>query len=213
MHGRIGAEWNDLIAELVVAGQQSVRAGLAIASGGNLSARLPNSDGILITGSGTYLDRLDRESFSLLGPNGEHTTGCEPSSEWRLHTETYRHRPDGRVVLHLHPEVSITLDILGIPIRQFTLDHVAYIPRIERIGFYPNGSIELATNAARAMDNADCVILGHHGCSVLGSTVDDALRKVNNLEQAARMTYSLAVLGDLSSEFPTELRATAVHTT
>jgi L-fuculose-phosphate aldolase len=212
MPAAIGSEWDGVLNELMVAGRASVQAGLAIASGGNLSARRDVSSDFVVTGSGTYLDRLTREDFALLSSDGTRLAGCAPSSEWRLHSETYRQRPDGRVILHLHPEVSVTLDLLGIPIRQLTLDHVAYIPHIARIDFYPNGSPELAVHAARAMADADCVILGHHGCSVLGFGINDALRKVNNLEQAARMTYALAVLGDTSTEFPRELRATAVHT-
>ncbi|QYH36014.1 class II aldolase/adducin family protein [Salinibacterium sp. M195] len=211
MPAGIGPEWDGVIAELIAAGRQSVEDGLAIASGGNFSVRLEGSDDFLITGTGTHLNRLTRDSFALLTASGERVEGCAPSSEWRLHSEAYRQRPDGRVLLHLHPEVCVTLDLLGIPIRQMTLDHVAYIPRIERIGFYPNGSPQLGTEAAQAMTRADCVILGNHGCSVIGSSVDDALRKINNLEQAARMTMAMAMLGDRSTEFPRELRSSAVH--
>jgi L-fuculose-phosphate aldolase len=88
---------------------------------------------------------------------------------------------------------------------------VAYIPTIARIPFFPNGSQELATEAGNAMRQADCVVLGNHGCSVLGETVDDAFRRANNLEQAARMTYRFLVLGDKKTEFPPALKKTAVH--
>lgn len=206
----IGPEWDDQVAEMIAAGKQSADAGLAIASGGNFSVRRDESGDFIVTGTGTHLDRLTRDSFALLSSDGEHLAGCAPSSEWRLHSEAYRQRPKSRV-LHLHPEACVTLDLLGISIRQLTLDHVAYIPRIERIGFYPNGSHELAIKAADAMTRADCVILGNHGCSVIGSSVDDALRKINNLEQAARMTLAMAALGDRSTEFPKELRSSAVH--
>lgn len=208
---RVGPEWDGPISELASVGQLSVSAGLAIASGGNLSARLEGRDEFIVTGSGTYLDRLTHDSFALLSSDGLMLAGCRPSSEWRLHSAAYRCRPDQRAILHLHPEMSLTLDLLGIPIRQLTLDHVAYVPRIQRIGFYPNGSQELADQAARALREADCVILGHHGCLVVGHSVEDALRKVQNLEQAARMTYALAVAGNRSAEFPLELRQTATH--
>ncbi|MCU1635212.1 MAG: class aldolase/adducin family protein [Cryobacterium sp.] len=192
-------------------GQQSVRGGLAIASGGNFSARDTESGGFIVTGTGTFLDRLTPDHFALMSEHGEHVGGIAPSSEWKLHHEVFRRRPDANVVLHLHPEVCVAVDALGYPIRQLTLDHVAYVPRIGRIPFYPNGSVELAVESAKAMTDTDCVILGNHGCSVLGSSVDDAFRKVNNLEQAARMTYMLLTLGDASTEFPRELRRDAVH--
>lgn len=207
----IGPEWDGLISELSRAGVASVQAGLAIASGGNFSARLHETGDVLITATGAFLDRLTRESFSLLSAGGDVLTSSRPSSEWRLHHEVFRERPDARVIMHLHPEVCVALDMLDVPIRQMTLDHVAYIPTIARIPFFPNGSQQLASEAGRAMRDADCLVLGNHGCSVLGATVDDAFRRANNLEQAARMTYRFLSLGDRSTEFPTSLRATAVH--
>nr|WP_246323689.1 class II aldolase/adducin family protein [Alpinimonas psychrophila] len=193
------------------AGAASVQAGLAIASGGNFSARLHESGNVLVTATGAFLNRLTRESFALLSPDGVALTTIRPSSEWRLHHEVFRVRPDANVIMHLHPEVCVALDMLEVPIRQMTLDHVAYIPTIARIPFFPNGSQALASEAGNAMRHADCLVLGNHGCSVLGTTVDDAFRRANNLEQAARMTYNFLVLGDKETEFPPALRATAVH--
>ncbi|MFC4223967.1 class II aldolase/adducin family protein [Lysinibacter cavernae] len=208
---RIGTEWDETIAAFRSVGKAGVRQNLVIASGGNFSARDLVTGNILVTASGTFLDDVTREGLSLLNERGEHIAGAAPSSEWRLHHETYRARPDATVILHLHPEVSVTVDALGQPIRQLTLDHVAYVPKIGRIPFYPNGSTELAVEAAKAMRDCDCIILGNHGCSVLSTSVADAFRKAQNLEQAARMTMSLLALGDTTTEFPQELRATAVH--
>ncbi|MEO6511507.1 MAG: class II aldolase/adducin family protein [Nocardioides sp.] len=206
-----GAGWDDTIAEFQRVGQVAVRQNLVIASGGNFSARDARTGHILVTRSGAFLDSISATDVSLLSSAGEHLAGPAPSSEWRLHHEVYRQRPDALVVLHLHPEASVTVDALGHRVRQLTLDHVAYVPRIERIPFYPNGSEELALHAATAMQECDCVILGHHGCSVLSTTVADAFRKAQNLEQAARMTMSLLTVGDTTTEFPAELRSTAVH--
>jgi L-fuculose-phosphate aldolase len=211
MPRRIADEWADVMEQLGDVGRQSVLTGLAIASGGNFSARLVGSGDFIVTATGAFLDRLTPDHFALMSADGTHRSGPAPSSEWKLHHEVYRRRPDASVVLHLHPEACVTVDALGFPVRQLTLDHVAYVPRIERVPFYPNGSAELAVEAAKAMANADCVILGNHGCSVAGSSVDDAFRKVNNLEQAARMTHMLLAVGDESTEFPRELRETAVH--
>ncbi|WP_326550549.1 class II aldolase/adducin family protein [Micromonospora sp. NBC_01813] len=53
----------DLRDQLAYLGRDVVRAGLVVGSGGNLSARLPDGDDCWVTGSGTWLDRLDRASF------------------------------------------------------------------------------------------------------------------------------------------------------
>jgi len=54
----------DLRDQLAYVGQDVVRAGLVVGSGGNLSARLPDGDSCWVTAGGTWLDRLDRASFT-----------------------------------------------------------------------------------------------------------------------------------------------------
>lgn len=54
----------DLRDQLAYVGQDVVRAGLVVGSGGNLSARLPGGDSCWVTAGGTWLDRLDRASFA-----------------------------------------------------------------------------------------------------------------------------------------------------
>ncbi|MGX7677072.1 class II aldolase/adducin family protein [Plantactinospora sp. DSM 117369] len=53
----------DLRDQLAYVGQDVVRTGLVVGSGGNLSARLPDGDSCWVTAGGTWLDRLDRPSF------------------------------------------------------------------------------------------------------------------------------------------------------
>jgi L-fuculose-phosphate aldolase len=204
-------QWDGVIARFCAIGLAAVERGLVIASAGNLSARDPATGEIIVTASGSYFDALTRDSFALLSADGTHIDGPKPSSEWRLHHSVYLVRPDATVVMHLHPEFSVMLDEMELPIRQHMLDHVAYVPKIGRVPFFPNGSFALAEAAAEAMRDCDAIVLGHHGCSVLSTDPDDAFRKAQNLEQAARMTYRMAVLGDRHTEFPIDQRATAIH--
>lgn len=203
--------WATAYADMTRIGRQAVESGLVLASGGNLSVREPGTDRFAVTGRGTYLDRLEAADFVQLDLSGSVLGAGEPSSEWRLHQRTYLARPDVDAIVHLHPEHAVLLDALGKPIRLLTLDHVAYVGRIERIPFYPNGSDELADAAVAASRDCDCIVLGYHGCSALGRSMDDAYRKAVNLESAARATYRMLLLGDETTEFPPESRATALH--
>lgn len=204
--------WVTATADLARVGADAVASGLALASGGNLSARLPGTDEFIVTGKGTFLDWLEPADFVRMRLDGTALDADRtPSSEWRLHQRTYQERPDVNAIVHLHPEHAVLVDALGKPIRLLTLDHVAYVSRIARIDFYPNGSDELADNAAVAARQSDCVILAHHGCSTMSVTVQDAYRKALNLESAARATYRLLAVGDETTEFPPHLRATAIH--
>ncbi len=194
-----------LLEQLADAGRTVVGRGLVVASGGNLSARVPLTDAFVVTATGTWLDRLTPADFVVLGPDGRRRGGAErPSVEWKLHQRTYAVREDVTAVVHLHPQHVLLVDILGQPIRLVTSDHQVYVGSVGRIPFLPAGSQEVADAAAEAARGHNAVVLAHHGCSALGESVEMALRRAMNLEEAATMTYRLLLAGDTTAEFPPE---------
>lgn len=200
-----------LIAELVDAGRHVVDRGLVQASGGNLSVRLPGTDRFLVTGSGTWLDRLTPQDLAEMTLDGERRAGADrPSVEWRLHQRTYAVRPDVGAIVHLHPQHVLLVDMLGVPIRFTTLDHQYYLGSAGWVPFLPSGSDEVADAAAEAARDHDAVVLAHHGCSALGDSVSMALRRALNLEEAARMTYRLHVAGNTTADFPQEWKGNII---
>lgn len=189
--------------QLADVGRSAVERGLVVASGGNLSARVPARDAFLITAAGTWLDRLGPEDFTLVGLDGTVLDGSpRPSTEWRLHQRTYQVRPDANAIVHLHPQTAVVLDALGHGIRLLTLDDMAYLREVRRIPFFPNGSDELAEAAAAASLGCDVIILAHHGCSTIGDTIEMAHRRALVLELAAQNTALCLQLGDRDTAFP-----------
>lgn len=216
MPGYVGGDPRDQLAH---AGLALVTAGLVVGSGGNLSARVPGADTIWVTGAGTWLDRLDRPDFvevrladgtvvadtSPVGgdvlPGSGPAPGrvAAPTSELALHLATYRVRPDVCAVVHLHPQTALLLDALGEPVRLVTTDHVYYLRRVVRTPFRPPGGREVAELAARAVaDGTNCVLLAHHGCSVLADSVELAHKRALYLEEAAQLTYRALAAGRLA---------------
>ncbi|MBO9625893.1 MAG: class II aldolase/adducin family protein [Microbacterium sp.] len=193
-----------LIAELSSVGADTVARGLALASGGNLSARI-DEDTFVVTGSGTWLDRLTPADFSVMNLAGEVVGGSpRPSSEWKLHQRSYLTRPDVNAVVHVHPQHAVLLDALGHAVRLITLDHAYYVRSVGTTPYFPNGSDELADSAAEQAQQHDCIIMGHHGCSALGDSIGMAFRRALNLEEAATATYRALLLGDTTTTFPAE---------
>ena len=202
----------ELLDQLTEVGRTAVRSGLALASGGNLSARLPGSEEFVVTGAGTWLDRLTPADFAVMTLDGEVVGGAErPSSEWKLHQRTYRVRPDVNAVVHLHPQHAVLVDALGHRIRLITLDHACYVRSVGTVPYSPNGSDELADGAAEQARQHDCIVLSHHGCSALGPDVGMAFRRALNLEEAATATYRALLLGDTGCTFPPEALAGLRH--
>ncbi|GAA1847342.1 class II aldolase/adducin family protein [Brevibacterium marinum] len=194
-----------LVSELSRIGQDAVQKGLALASGGNLSVRVPGADEFAVTGAGTFLDRLTVDTYAVVDLEGnvsDDESSTRPSSEWKLHQRTYQARPDVNCIIHLHPQYAVLLDALGHRVRLFTLDHAFYVKSIGRTDFYPNGSEELADTAATQAASHNCIIMGHHGSSAIGPDIEMAYRRAVNMEQAAEATYRALLLGDTDSEFP-----------
>jgi len=193
----------EAVGQLIEVGRLAVERGLVLASGGNLSARLPGEPEFVVTGAGTWLDRLTPADFSVLTMDGAVVAGAErPSTEWKLHQRTYRARPDVHAVVHLHPQHAVLVDALGHPIRLLTLDHATYVRSVGTVAYFPNGSDELADAAAEQAREHDCIVLSHHGCSALGADVGMAFRRALNLEEAAIATYRCLLLGDTTTTFP-----------
>jgi ribulose-5-phosphate 4-epimerase/fuculose-1-phosphate aldolase len=198
----------DLRDQLAHVGYDVVQAGLVVGSGGNLSARIPDEDAIWVTASGSWLDRLSRNTFTAVRiEDGEPATigtlpppRLEPTSEIALHLALYRARPDVNAVVHLHPQTALLLDALGEHVRIVTTDHAYYLRRVSTVPFrLPGGPEVAALTAAMAADGTDCLVLSHHGSVVMGDSVELAHKRARNLEEAAQLTYRALAAGRLEN--------------
>ena len=200
----------DLVEQLADAGREVVARRLVLASGGNLSARLHEGRRFVVTGAGTWLDRLGPGDFSIVSVDDETLEGRafdgqpRPSVEWKLHQRIYAARPDVEAVIHLHPQAAVLLDAMGHEVRLITSDHVFYLRRVVRVPFYPAGSVEIADAVAAATRDCDVVIMANHGSAAVGDSVAMALRRALNLEEAAEATFRCLALGDTTTTFPTQ---------
>jgi L-fuculose-phosphate aldolase len=180
--------------------------------------RVRISDGAVVSGAAgpSARDRAVRPAAGMspgrrpaAGRAGSDGTagGPAPTSELALHLATYRLRPDVNAIIHLHPQAVLLLDAIGEPIRLVTTDHAFYVREIVTAPFRPPGSAALAGEAAAAAaGGVNCVVLSHHGCSVLADGVELAHKRVRNLDEAARLTYRALAVGALPAlrEIPQE---------
>jgi L-fuculose-phosphate aldolase len=184
-----------LLHELMLTGKKVVERGLAVGSGGNLSFRTPGTETFSITGTGTQLDDLNVDSFAKMNLNGDHLSGVKPSSEFRVHLESYLSRPDVNVCIHLHPQASVLAAALDLDTKFLTIDHVYYLRKVTRIPWIRSGTQEIANACAEAAKESNVIILENHGCVVLANSVALAYSRVLNLEEASELTIRCKQLG------------------
>jgi L-fuculose-phosphate aldolase len=193
---------------LIALGRRVVAAGLVVASGGNLAARLPDPDRILVTPRGWALDELDSAVLAIVGLDGSQVSGAyAPTTELALHLAAFRARSDAAVCLHLHPPIATLLHALGRPIWRITTDHAYYLRRLAVVPFLQPGSDQLAQVVATELAGADIILLRHHGCLIVADSFDVGFSRAANLEAAATASYRAHLLGGVVTECPPEFIA------
>jgi L-fuculose-phosphate aldolase len=193
---------------LVALGRRVVATGLVVASGGNLAARLPDPDRILITPRGWALDELDGTVLATVALDGHQISGTyAPTTELALHLAAFGARSDAAVCLHLHPPMATLLHALGRPIWRITTDHAYYLRRLAVVPFLQPGSDQLAQAVATELASAEIILLRHHGCLIVADSFDVAFSRAANLEAAATASYRAHLLGGMVTDCPPEFLA------
>jgi len=192
--------------EMIDLGKKAVDLQYVTTIGGNMSFRL-SEDRFLITMSGVPLDELTEENILLINACGEpidESQQClKPSKETPMHLAILQERPDVRAVVHFHPIISTTLASIDEPILPVTTEERLFIG--ERVGIVPllkAGSSELHEAVIDAVRGLNLVILKHHGCVALGSSLKEAFYRVVKLERAAYATVLARIFDKKIPAFP-----------
>lgn len=181
---------------LVTAARRVVSLGLSPATSGNLSARAKN--GYLITPSGAAYDTLSPEDMVFMGDDWTHSGGQRPaSSEWRLHRDIYRHRPEADAVVHVHSPAATTLACLRRPIPSFHYEVAFAGGKDIRCAEYATfGTQELSDRALAALKDRRACLLANHGAVAFEGNIEDAVRLAERLEHLARLYWQALQVGE-----------------
>src|SRR5579883_3302583 len=157
---------------------------------GNLSAR--SGAFMLITPTGVPYDKMTA-GMPIEVDYGSWTGPLAPSSEWRMHLDIMRARPDVGAVVHTHAVHATTLSILHKPIPAIHYMIAAFGgPTVRCTDYAPYGTKELSELAIEGLADRDGVLLGQHGMLATGRDLPRAMWRAVELETLARM-YILAL--------------------
>src|SRR6478672_8091057 len=102
----------DIAGQVVRIAREMIAKGLAYGVAGNVSARLPDGSGVVITPSGKNYATLAPEDLSFVGWEGNVLEGnARPSSELAIHLATYQGRADCKAVVHTHSTYACVLAV------------------------------------------------------------------------------------------------------
>ena len=162
-------------------------------TGGNLSARLNDSE-MIITASGLSLG--DTEVENLISVNIQsyewiENRGLRPSKEYKFHADILRLRTNVGAVLHVHPPYTTAYSTLGRDIPRIT-DAGLKQPAMPRVPFAPGGSDKLQELIALAIvENPECkaLILEKHGLVAMGVDIAHAFYLADLIEELAHIAF------------------------
>lgn len=185
---------------MVAVARRMNASGINQGTSGNLSARLPA--GFLITPTSLPYERMEPADLVALDFDGQPLAGAQaeqrrPSSEWRLHADVLRCRPEIEAVVHCHSTraTALACHSRGIPSFHY-MAAVAGGADIRCAPYALFGTSELSHLAVQALEGRLACLLAHHGQVALGRSLDQALRIAIEVETLAAMYLEASRLGE-----------------
>jgi L-ribulose-5-phosphate 4-epimerase len=181
------------------------RNGLVRWTGGNVSARDPETGYVVIKPSGMHYESLRPEHLVIVGLDGQHIEGdLKASSDTASHLYIYRHRPDVCGVVHTHSPYATAFAALGRPIPVY-LTAIAdeFGGPIPCGGFALIGGEEIGQVVVESIGDSPAVLLKNHGVFTVGPTAEAAVKAAVMVEDVARTVWIALQVGQ-PDEIPAE---------
>ena len=188
------------------------RNGLVKWTGGNVSARDPDTNLVAIKPSGVLYEDLRPEDHVVLDLEGNIVEGTlKPSSDTASHLYIYRHRSDVHGVVHTHSAYATAFAALGKPIPVY-LTAIAdeFGGPIPCAGFALIGGEEIGQQVVEHIGDSPAVLLKNHGVFTVGPSATAAVKAAVMVEDVARAVWLALQLG-MPDEIPAEEVAKLHH--
>ncbi len=170
---------------------------LTTGTGGNLSLADRAGKRIFITPSGLPYDRLTPDRIAVIDFSGRPETAAKPSSEWQLHLEIYRSRPEVNAIVHTHSPFATTFAVLNQPIPAcHYLVGVSGGNEIRVAPYATFGTPELAAVTREALGRENCILMANHGLIAVGGDLVAAYHTALYIEEAAELYWRARTLGE-----------------
>lgn len=196
-------EYQRIYEDLTLAAQRAYRRGLQTGSGGNMAARIPGQEAMVVKNSGGSFGDCTREGAGWIAVDyagkllpGE--TG-KPTREWLLHATLLRNLPEIGAVVHFHSPWSIAWADRHAEIPMTTwhsqLKFGCAIPVVDvPAAVVPEESMEEILKLFEKNPKLPGFLLRGHGMVVVGKTAVAAEHAAELVEETAQISALQALL-------------------
>jgi L-ribulose-5-phosphate 4-epimerase len=177
------------------------RNGLVIWTAGNVSARVPERDLMVIKPSGVSYDELSEDTMVVTDLYGELVEGdLAPSSDTAAHAYVYRHMPEVGGVVHTHSTYATAWAARGEPIpcvlTMIADEFGGEIP-VGPFALIGDDSIGKGIVETLRASRSPAVLMRNHGPFTVGKDARAAVKAAVMVEDVARTVHIAHQLGQL----------------
>lgn len=185
--------------ELVKLHLKLVENHLVVWTGGNVSARDPESGLVVIKASGVPYEGMGPEHMVVVNLDGKVVEGnLKPSSDVYSHLYIYKHRDDVNGVVHTHSNYATAFAAVGQPIPcVLTAMGDEFGCDIPCAGFVRIGDEAIGKEVVDNIGMSTACLLQNHGVFTIGKTAKSAVKSAVMVEDAAHTVWIARQLGQL----------------
>jgi L-ribulose-5-phosphate 4-epimerase len=174
---------------------------LVIWTAGNVSARVPGADLLVIKPSGVDYDELTPEAMVVTDLDGTLVDGEKlPSSDTAAHAYVYRHMPEVGGVVHTHSTYATAWAARGEPIPcvlTMIADEFGGEVPVGPFALIGDDSIGRGIVETLRASRSPAVLMRQHGPFTVGRSARDAVKAAVMLEDVARTVHIARQLGEV----------------
>jgi L-fuculose-phosphate aldolase len=168
--------------------------GINQGTSGNVSVR--TDEGFLITASGIPYKKMKPHHVVEMDLEGGYRGDYLPSTEWRMHLDIFKARPEAEAIVHVHSTYATALACLRKDIPSFHyMIGIAGGDSLRVSDYAEFGTQELSDTMLKAMEGRSGCLLANHGQICFGDTLDKALWRAGEIEALSHQYWAALLAG------------------
>lgn len=193
--------------EIVRVGRLLCERRYVVAGEGNLSVKL-GPGRYLVTPAGAAKGDLAPDDLVEVDEHGRPCGPGRPSSEWRLHAEIYRRRPDVSAICHAHPPHATAYACARRALPASILPEAVLLlgGEVPLAPYATPGTAEIAASILPFIAHHQALLLSNHGVVAVGGSLEEAYRRLETVERVAEVGLAAERLGGAVRLTPQQVR-------